>query len=140
VTRRSNRETRIQQNQTRLDEEERPATWWHWFIEWCPKCEQNISQGPIAEIIGEDCVLFDRIDRYKAAQQQEDACRCSHCGTKAVPRYRHGIADNNVTTDANGVVEKKPLLQGQRQGTFLKAIEYDLIKAGLMLMPEEMKK
>lgn len=105
--------------------EAKTGTWWHWFIEWCPNCKCNISQGPFRETIGEDCLLFERIERYK----HEEPCLCPSCGTRAVALYRHAIADWNVLTDAHGNVTKAPLLPHQESGDFMAAIEYDLLKA-----------
>ena len=67
--------------------------WWHWLIEYCPKCECNASQGPMAEDLGCDCDLFEKIDKYNDEQKEgETAYKCS-CETLLQMRYRHATAD-----------------------------------------------
>lgn len=71
----------------------RGRIWWHWLIEYCPKCQSQASQQPFSEDLGEDCALFGAMDQYH--NDQEDGTtdyKCS-CGGRLVMRYRHATAD-----------------------------------------------
>lgn len=67
--------------------------WWHWLLEWCPKCNCCASQQPFSEDLGEDCALFQEIENYKRSQEEgETQYKCA-CGELLTMKYRHASAD-----------------------------------------------
>lgn len=117
------------------------AKWHHWFIEWCPQCQCNTSQGPVAEDVGEDCLLFEKIDSYDRDQRHNVTNFTCLCGTKTVAKYRHATADWNCLTENGEPVEKAPLLPGQAEGegTFIDRAEYEKKKQGHLLEQQLLK-
>lgn len=67
--------------------------WWHWVMEKCPTCKCQFSQRPVADILGQDCLLFGEIDKYSHLQEDDDAVKCPDCKEKLVLVYRHATAD-----------------------------------------------
>ena len=66
--------------------------WWHWLLEHCPTCG-GVSQSPLAENIGEDCDLFEKVQDYNEKQREGETNYTCSCGKKLVMRYRHATAD-----------------------------------------------
>ena len=112
--------------------------WWHWIMDQCRNedCSyygSNVSQGPIADDIGEDINLFEKVREYNDAQRNKETnyC-CDGCGKQLKMMHRHAIADNNCITDESGdPLYKAPLVGGQESGTFLTKEKYDQMVADL---------
>lgn len=75
------------------DDKPHGRIWWHWFIEMCPKCKAQHSNGPIWDEYGEDVRLFKEVEKYNEDQRNEETNYLCHCGARLKLYFRHASQD-----------------------------------------------